>query len=524
MSEVASIVNLELFSSIVVGISIAVLSIFVYIQNKKSWTNRLFFLLSLNIIAYIFVNFLSLHPPIDTPQNQLFWIRIVMFTTSFIGPLLVLLVYTFPQSKITLRGKYITPLFALMASSAIASITPLVFKGISYPNGKPIPEPGLGMPIFFLDFVGLFLISFAILVFRYLRSSGVEKKRISLLLGGIVASFSLMGITTVIFVAILKTSDFVFFGPLSTIFLVVAISYAIVRYKLFDVRMVATEAFTFVMWIAFSINLFTSGSRIQFGINIILLTALIIFGIFLIRGTRREITQLERLSQAKSDFVSLVAHQLRTPLTAIKGFVSMVLEGSGTEGERKDWLNKTLLTNERLIRLVSDILDVSRIEDGRIKYNFQATDIVNLLDSVVSDANIPANDKGLKLLWTKPDFDIPQISADEIKLRQVIMNLVDNGIKYTEKGWVSVRILHYKDLQKVRIVVQDTGLGMSTEDRENLFGRFVRGKDGRKSNTEGMGIGLYVAKHIVTAHRGKIWAESEGPGTGSKFYIELPVV
>ena len=201
----------------------------------------------------------------------------------------------------------------------------------------------------------------------------------------------------------------------------------------------------------------------------------------------------------------------------------MIKEGSGSEEDRRDWVDKTYEINERMIRLVNDILNISRIERGKLQYNFQDTNIINLIEGVVTETHIQSEERGLILNWEKPTADVPLIRADEAKLRQVILNLVDNAIHYTEKGHINVRLLYLSELNRIKITVQDTGIGISKEDLKNLFDRFSRGEGGQKINSEGLGLGLYVAQSIIKAHNGTIWAESEGINKGSRFYIELPV-
>jgi len=515
--------TLEILLDSIAFIAVSYLGILVYSKNKQSWTNRFFVLLALVLDIYIVVNYLSLHPPIATPENQLFWIRVVMFVASFIGPMLFMLVHTFPENTVRLTKKYFIPLAILASASMIASITPLVFKSLEFIDGEPVPTPGPGMPIFVLNFVGLILLSFAVLIRKYKNAGGINKTKYLYLLLGVFISFTLMGIFTVVMVVIFKTSSGVVMGPVFPIILIALLYYAIIKHNLFNIRLLATETFTLIIVLIFLINVLTSSSFSEFIFNIILFTSIIIFGFFLIRGTVREIRELERLSRAKSDFVSIVSHQLRTPLTAIKGFVSMIKEGSGSEDDRRDWLNKTYIANERMIRLVSNILNISRIERGKLQYNFRDTNIPDVIEGVISEARMQAERKGIVLNWEKPTMDVPLIRADEEKLHQVIQNLVDNAIHYTDKGHINVRLTYLPALNRVKITVQDTGIGMAKEDLANLFVQFSRGDGGQKANVEGLGLGLYVAQSIVKAHNGKIWAESEGLHKGSRFYVELPV-
>lgn len=233
--------------------------------------------------------------------------------------------------------------------------------------------------------------------------------------------------------------------------------------------------------------------------------------------------QLKKLDEAKSDFISIASHQLRTPLTAIKGYVSMILEGDFGKitAEEKESLEKVFDSTERLIRLVEDLLNISRIESGRLQFSFTEVRLEEMVDSVMEELANNAKKKGLKLLYNKPQKALPKVKIDEEKARQVVMNLIDNAIKYTKKGSVSVSVSQAD--KNIEFCVADTGMGIKKDDLPHLFQKFSRGTGISLIHTEGTGLGLYVARMMMEAHGGRIWAESEGEGRGSKFCFSLPI-
>jgi len=233
--------------------------------------------------------------------------------------------------------------------------------------------------------------------------------------------------------------------------------------------------------------------------------------------------ELKKLDQAKSDFISIASHQLRTPLTVIKGYISMMLEGNFGQltGEEKKSLEKVYDSGERLIRLVENLLNISRIESGRLQFNYEVMPLEEIVESVVEELANAAKKKGLRLNYERGEKPLPKIKIDEEKIRQVVMNLTDNAIKYTKKGSITVSLK--KVGENIRFCVSDSGLGISKEDLPNLFKKFSRGEGTSTIHTEGTGLGLYVAKEMVEAHQGKIWAESKGRGRGNKFCFEIPI-
>ncbi len=233
--------------------------------------------------------------------------------------------------------------------------------------------------------------------------------------------------------------------------------------------------------------------------------------------------QLRKLDAAKSDFISIASHQLRTPLTVIKGYISMMIEGNFGKltKEELESLKKVYESNERLIRLVEDLLNISRIESDKLQFDFQETRLEEVVGSVVEELAGSAERKGLSLAYKKSDQPLPMIKIDGEKIRYVVLNLIDNAIKYTKQGSIAVSLK--LGMKHIYFCVIDTGIGISEEDLPNLFKKFSRGKNISIVHPEGTGIGLYVGRMMIKAHQGKIWVESKGKGKGSKFCFKLPI-
>ena len=184
-------------------------------------------------------------------------------------------------------------------------------------------------------------------------------------------------------------------------------------------------------------------------------------------------------------------------------------------------------SNERLIALVNSLLDISRIEAGKIKYEESEFSLADLLNDITQEFQQRAHDRGLDLNFEMPKPKPANMKGDSGKLRQVVSNLVDNAIKYTPNGGIEVKLdlqdPDDKENKKIVITVQDTGEGIEPEDLPKLFHSFSRAQAGTKLWTEGTGLGLYVAKKFIEMHKGRIYAQSDGHGKGSRFIIELPV-
>ena len=232
---------------------------------------------------------------------------------------------------------------------------------------------------------------------------------------------------------------------------------------------------------------------------------------------------LKALDKAKSEFLSIASHQLRTPVSALKGYLSMMMEGDfGPIPEKIKKLIADLFDSaSRLARTINVFLNVSRIEAGRLKLEKKPMQISDLITGVVTELASSAKNKGLMLTYEASKETPPLIYADSDKLREVILNLIDNAIKYTPTG--SIKISTEIKGDSLEFSSQDTGVGIDPVEAQSLFRKFVRGDGAAQINTGGSGLGLFIAQKIVHEHEGKIWVESLGKGKGSTFKFSVPL-
>ncbi len=318
--------------------------------------------------------------------------------------------------------------------------------------------------------------------------------------------------------------------------------YAILRHQLFNVKVIATQFITFTLWVSILIRMFFATSIKEQVANGVLFLISIFLGLLLIRSVKKEVHQREKieslandleqanihlkeLDQQKSEFVSLASHQLRGPLTAVKGYASMLLDNDFgvIQDAVRDAVDKIFKSTQDLVIVVGDYLDVSRIEQGRMQYDFSQFDMKELVATVITELR-----PNLERAKLSIDFDYNPscnfiVNADQGKIKQVIGNLIDNSIKYTPKGSIHVWLSRNPN-NKILITISDTGVGINPEVLPRLFEKFTRAPDASKTNIMGTGLGLYVAKKMVEAHNGRVWAESEGVGKGSSFFIELDAI
>src|SRR3989344_626406 len=275
----ADIKEIELLVAILTFTTAAFFGALVFAKNHRSWTNRLFLILVLVFNSYTIINYISLHPIIY--GSQFFWIRMVMVTSSFMGPVLFLFVSTFPNDRISLRPFYVVLILILMSVKAVLSAMPMVFKDLQFVNGEPLPVPGPGISVFFVDFAGLIILSFIVSLIKLRSLKGIARSQQLYLVYGILTSFTLIGIVTIVSVVILHNTNFVFLGPALFIVLIGFVGMAIVRFQLFDVKIIATNILVVILWIGLFSRILVTNSFIDGVIGIITLLIMIIFGTLL---------------------------------------------------------------------------------------------------------------------------------------------------------------------------------------------------------------------------------------------------
>ena len=235
-----------------------------------------------------------------------------------------------------------------------------------------------------------------------------------------------------------------------------------------------------------------------------------------------DVTREREIEQLKANFLTTASHQLRTPLAGIKWALQAILkENDGTlMPAQKKMIKEASKTNEHLITLVNDLLDVSRIEEGQFGYHFEMTDLAALVQKVVAEFAEDATQHDVTLSVIESNDTFPPISVDREKIRVAIGNLVDNAIKYTPKGG-TVTISLKTGPGTLSLLVHDTGIGIAEKDQTFIFNKFFRAQNAVLRETEGSGLGLYIAKNIIEHHRGTVRLESR-ENDGSTFVIQLP--
>jgi signal transduction histidine kinase len=331
------------------------------------------------------------------------------------------------------------------------------------------------------------------------------------------------------------------FGNYLVIFYIVFMVYGVIRYKMLSAKVVSAQIFSLALGLVSMFNVLRSGSLPDLFINISILTLVAVFASLLVGSVNKEVqqrkkieilaTDLEKsnarlidLDRQKSEFVSFATHQLRGPLTATKGYASLLLEGDMGElsAEARNGVSRIFDSTNTLVTIVNDYLNISRIELGAMKYAFETIDLKSLIEDVIAEIKPNIDKTGIKfsfrVVGDSTDF---RTTADRDKLKQVFANVIDNSLKYTPSGSIDTELTFDKTRHLLVFKIKDTGVGIAPETLPHLFQKFSRAENASKTNIRGTGLGLYVAKQMIEAHHGTIHAESEGEGKGSTFIVEL---
>lgn len=223
-----------------------------------------------------------------------------------------------------------------------------------------------------------------------------------------------------------------------------------------------------------------------------------------------DITREKKVQSLKSEFVSIAAHQLRTPLSAIKWTLTALLDGDfgKLNDEQTKYLGKTNLSNERMINLVDDLLNLSRIEEGRYVYRTTMASMENIVNAAMKSTELRAKEKNIRISM-KLDKKLPDVVVDEEKIRLVVQNLIENAINYSKaKSSVNITVKNDADKRELVFSIKDSGIGIPEEQKDRIFTKFFRAENAVRAETVGSGLGLFIDKNIIEAHKGRIWFES----------------
>ena len=534
--------NLFSISNIILSLSSLLFGLIVYESNKENPLIK-YWLMFAWCFSFWSLGLFGVTYYTDD-DAALFWQYVLDFFAVFLPSTYVIFLIKFFKFK----NRFWMPVIFISSSLfAVFSFTSYFKTGLSIQNGFYWITPGKYYVFFIAYFLMYAVVSIWILLYQLIKNWHDPLLRGQIRNIMIASLFGYGGGSTNFLPYLFSSFPY---GNYFVIFFLVFMVYGVLKYKILSTKVVSAQIFSISIILISLFNFLRAEEIKDQIINLFTLGIISFFSYFLIRSVTDEVkakeqvqdlannlaksnekledanVHLKELDQKKSEFMSLATHQLRAPLTAMRGYYSMIQDGTfGKIGnpELEDVISKISRSTTDLTMIVEDYLNISRIEQGRMQYNFTTIDIAQIVKDVVKEVSPTVTHAGLALNLKFDETQKYMVSVDQGKIKQVVFNIIDNSIKYTPKGSIAVSIEKTKS-KKVRISIKDSGVGIKAAVIPKLFQKFTRAPDASDTNILGTGLGLYVADQILKAHNGRAWAESEGQGKGSQFYIELDLM
>lgn len=515
------------------------MALFIFFNNPKNKINISFTFFSSFLTLWAILLLFFRHVPIEYAA---FFMRAIYGSGIGIAITLWYFIHFFPtRNKFLVFNKFTISIITALCIGLLLYPGFIVHNAFTLADGSRTVTLNpygyyLFTAVFFLLYVGGLILFF----YRIRSADKIVKKQSRVLMIGMTIAVIFGGYFNIL----LPGPQFlnyhhIHWGPFFTLFIVLSVAYGVAKLQLMNIKALFTELFVIGLMLVLIIESIFLRDPALLLLRGLVIVGVIIFGYLLIRQVVKEVKQreevarlasslekandrLKELDRQKTEFLSIASHQLRTPLSIIKGYIELIEDGAYGKVTKKtlNVLRDMDDSNERLVNLVDEFLNISRIEQGRTKFSFSESSINTMIDGVFKELYDRAKGKGLELLWPRDDKMQDAILMDEEKIRHVAFNFVDNAIKYSDSG--TITLTAKKEDGGIAVRVNDEGLGFSKEDEANFFQKFYRGKNVEGINVNGTGLGIYVCKKFIDAHDGRVWAHSDGLGKGGEFGFWIP--
>ena len=541
-----SLPELLYYSHISSGLIALLIGAFIFVNGRQFLLNKLLFLITGTFFLWVFANLIT-WTNVDVELILLMW-TIFEILTAILSILCIYFIYVFLNKKdISTKLKL---LFILLLSPVlIFAPTVLNLTGFNLLDCDAFDFEKLPYKIYYTSLGVIAMVWIFILLLKHYRIANADFKKQILLMGIGIESFLFFFFTTTFLtsyltsIEVLDDSRFEMYGLFGMAIFMVVIAVMVVKFNVFRVRLIATQALVVsISLLVGSQLLFIESTSGQIVTGFTFLFS-VVAGYLLIKSVKKEIQHREEieklvkklkrtndrlkiLDKQKSEFVSIASHQLRSPLAAISGYASLLQDGNFGKlpAKASESVQRIYSSARAMSQSIEEYLNVSQIESGNMKYNMTDFNLVNLLENICDDLRSVALKKGVLLFFRTDLTRSPIVHADQGKVTQALHNLINNSIKYTEKGTVTAYVHDNLSQKKIFIEILDTGIGMSAETLEIIFQKFERADNAHVASVQGTGLGLYMALKIVEAMGGTINAYSDGEGKGSRFVLELPMI
>ncbi|MCK5027286.1 MAG: hypothetical protein KAS07_02625 [Candidatus Pacebacteria bacterium] len=575
-------INLDIVTAtcIIIVITSFVLAVAVFKQPKKT-QNKMFFSAMSFLVSLWVADCILLH--YGNVFDSVFYMELAdILSVLIVTPLFflfLLFALSFKTGKLEIKKKTFVVISILPAIIMfLVIVAPDLFYGkvTSVETGYVCDVETRFMFTVYNVYMLSYIISGSVIFIRLYRAAKekIRKKQIKFILAGtfipLINGIVIGGFGPMFFD---QYTDFFWLAPTGIFILVASFYYSVTKHHLFNVKIIGTEIFTFLICSFLFIKIFTDESSTMKVVDIALFILVVISGVFLIRSVLREVSQKEKLAtltedlsnannelsdlnnnleekvkeqtkevrkayavekkarerlemfdKIKSEFVSVAAHQLRTPLSGIRWSLGIVLDekNKNLTTDQETFLNQADKATKNLINIVGDLLNVTKIESGEFGYSMGQNDLKKIINDSIDSSKILLEKKQINISFEDKAPELKPFVFDAIKIIMALKNIIINAIDYTKEGG-KIMVVLSEESEDAVITITDNGIGMSDKERINLFTKFYRSSEARLMETDRSGLGLFVVKKIIDKHAGTINVESK-KGKGTKVTVHLPIV
>ena len=449
--------------------------------------------------------------------------------------------YLFPKKS------YAIPRWLLVAVAvesallvAVTFATPLIDENETIRGTSRLTAYGPMFWLFIAHFVGLTAGTTAIFIQKYRRFNGIVREQVVNMALTCVSALVVGAVTNIFIPMLTGWYDIQHAGPLAVLVFIAGTTYAMAKNELFNMKILGAEVIVaFVILVLIANTIIMPDAQFQLISLFVLVVTLVMSALLIINvhrearaleqldGANRELatanSQLKEMDNIKNEFITMASHQLRTPISVVKGYLSLMQEGAyGAVPESfKDKLAQMYSLNERLVQMIDNMLNVARIEKRKIEYSIVRADILPAVHESVETMKLKAAAKNLTINIHTPDQPVIAY-LDEEKFQEVLGNLIDNAIKYTDKGGIEVNVVEDDGNGNAMVTVKDSGIGMTPEEAGRAFTKFFRAKEA-VIREPGTGLGLFICAKLMSGMDGQVAVEKTGVGEGTTFSVRLPI-
>ncbi|MFA4996342.1 MAG: ATP-binding protein [Patescibacteria group bacterium] len=534
------LINVLLLSVSIASIG---LGLIIFLRNTKNNANLYYGLFSMFLAVWSFGMWMYAKDPIDY-NRIIIWSKILHFAGISVAVNLLFFSLAFTVNK--LLSKIYIKLILLTPTIFLFWFTLFTNKVISSVNFLPDNRQLIYGPFYFIYF-GIFVLymflALVVLTKKYLVSSSVLKQQLKYICLGIGIPSSIALVINMVLPA-LGNFRIAWSGPIVIFAIIASIGYAITKHHLFEIKVIVSEVSVVLLFFAALFDLLTSKTPSEITVRFIALVIVIFGGYLLIKSIQHEIKQrqdleklakkldqankdLEELDETKDNFLSMASHELNTPIAAILGYLSMIIEEKTCgklDPQLAKYLNTIFASSQRLAGLVKDLLNVSRIESNRIHIIYSEAQIEDVIEQSISEVAIKAKEVGHQLKFKKPERKLPKTWLDVPRIVEVMINLIGNSVKYTDPGG-KIEVACHADDNKIIVSVEDNGRGIPKDKYDHVFEKFTQ-VDVLKDEVKGTGLGMFISKNLIAMHKGKLWFKSsvDKDDHGTTFYFSIPIL